>query len=171
MLSKCCCCISLRTGSIILSIIGILGGIGTLIYYYGYWVYIVDAGVYLVAYGALLFGALKRNPTSVLVNLVLTGIGVVVGMILGIFALLVTPSFIPETSDNCARMEDQLDKMSLTCDQYKMIKIGSTVSIFLIASALNVYFWICNFSFYQELNAIYGIRSGTNSALATLNSV
>ena len=170
MLRKCCCCISLRIGSIILSILGIVGGIVTLIFYHGHWMYIADAGIYLIAYGALLFGALTRNRKAILVNLVLTGIVIVGGMLLGIMALLVTLLFVPESLDNCVKIQDQLENMSLTCDQYQMIKIGTIIFISVIASGLNVYFWICNFSFYHELNTSGRIPTSTNLPLITLNS-
>ena len=151
MLSKCCCCIPRRTGSIILGIVGILGGLCTLFNSRGYWFYIMDAVVYLVAYGALLFGALKYNRIAVLINLVFTGIGIVLGVIFGIIAVSVVSTIMPELADNCVTIQDQLGNSGLTCDEFKTITIGTTACIFIVGSALNVYFWMCNYSFYQEL--------------------
>ena len=96
MLSKCCCCVPLRTGSIILAILGIIGGIITLVSAGGQWVYIVNAIFNLIAYGALLLGALRSNDRAVLVNLVFTGLAIAMGIVFGIIVIASITTIVPE---------------------------------------------------------------------------
>ena len=156
MLANCCCCVPLRTGSIILGVVGILGGIVTLVSSGGHWFYIVDSIFYVIAYGALLLGALKYNQKLVLLNLVLSALGVAMGIIFGIVAICFVTAFVPELKNNCSTIQDQLIRTHITCEQFKGATIGTTAAVFFIASGLNMYFWICNMSFYKELKAAGG---------------
>ena len=153
MLSKCCCCVPLRTGSIILAILGIIGGIITLVSAGGQWVYIVNAIFNLIAYGALLLGALRSNDRAVLVNLVFTGLAIAMGIVFGIIVIASITTIVPEFHNNCAAMASQIKQQNITCDQLKAATTGITAAVLFIGSALNTYFWICNYSFYLELKS------------------
>ena len=153
MLAKCCCCVPLRTGSFILGVLGILSGIVTLISSGGHWFYIVDAIFYLIAYGALLLGALKYNPQLVLINLVITALAIAIGIVFGIVAIAFVTAFVPDLKNNCATMHDELNELHINCDQFKAATIGTTAAVFFVASGFNVYFWICNMSYYKELKS------------------
>ena len=151
MLSKCCCCVPLRTGSLIMAILGILGGIGFFALSGGEWAYIIQGIFYLLAYGPLLFGALKYNEKAVLVSLAITALSIAIGIIFCIIAIANIETIVPQFANDCASIIDELHRMNLTCDQYKSATIGIAAGSFIIGSLLNVYFWICNYSFYKEL--------------------
>ena len=146
MLSKCCCCVPLRTGSIILAVLGILGGFANIggLTWYG----ILDGIFYLVGYGALLFGAIKYNQKAVLVNLVFTALLIVVSMVLFIIAIASLETLVPELR---CKMPDESSQPSITCGQATTMLYISTGAGFLIGGLLNIYFWFCNYSFYLEL--------------------
>ena len=158
MLSKCCCCVPLRTGSIVLAVLGILGGIGTFVASQGQWPQIVLGVFYIIGYPALLFGAIKYCRKAVLVSLVCTAFIIVIGIAFGIIFIASVETFVPELANNCATMVDvstngvngQVDLSGL-CDVVRYTTIGIAAAIFFSSALINFYFWICNYSFYKEL--------------------
>ena len=148
MLSKCCCCVPLRTGSLILAVLGILGGFGMM--RTGAWYDILDGVLCLIAYGALLFGAIKYHQGAVLVNLVFSAITIVLGILFVIIALASLETFVPQLRDNCASIPD-LNQTGMTCSQLKSITVGTVAGTYAVGSLLSIYFWFCNYSFYLEL--------------------
>ena len=157
--SKCCCCIPLRTGSLILAIFGLLGGIWNL--YSGIavatgtagaavWFNIIDGIFYLIAYGSLLFGAIKYHQRAMQVNLVFTAIIVVVEVISAILIFASIETYLPEFRNNCAALGG-LNQSVFTCDQLKSTAIGTAAATVIVGTLLNIYFWFCNYSFYLEL--------------------
>ena len=151
MLSKCCCCVPLRTGSLILGILGVLGGILSFATSRGDWSSIIQGIFYLLSYGFLLFGAIKYNDKAVLVCLVLTAVSIVLGVVFCIIAIANIETIAPQLANNCAAMIDELNKLGMTCDQFKSATIGTLAGTYIAASLVNVYFWICNYSFFKEL--------------------
>ena len=151
MLSKCCCCVPLRTGSIILGIIGILSGAGFLLKGYTDWYYIIDGLLQIVAYGVLLFGAIKNNKTAVLVHLVASAINIVLSIVLGIVAIVRIDTLAPELANHCQSILEELRQMGLDCEQFKAVVISTTAATFIGSGLISVYFWICIYSFYKEL--------------------
>ena len=151
MLSKCCCCVPLRTGSLILAILGVLGGILSFATSRGDWSSIIQGIFYLLSYGFLLFGAIKYNEKALLVCLVLTAVSIVLGVVFCIIAIANIETIAPQLANNCAAMIDDLNKLGMTCDQFKSTTIGIVAGIFIGASLVSVYFWICNYSFYKQL--------------------
>ena len=99
MLSKCCCCIPLRTGSLILAILGILGGIGMFAQSRGEWASIIQGVFYLLAYGSLLYGALKYNEKAVLMSLACTALCIVLGIVICIIAIANIETITPSCND------------------------------------------------------------------------
>ena len=148
MLSKCCCCVPLRNGSIVLAVlgilIGILIGIGSFAKSGGFGLHIIVAIFYLLAYGALLFGAIKYNDKAVLFNLVLTAIIIVLEIVGAIIVLSSIETFVPELASCLSHMPE-------SCDQIKAAAVGTAAGICIVSSVLNGYFWVCNYSFYKEL--------------------
>ena len=136
MFSKCCCCVPLRTGSIVLAIIGLLYGIVPFttpewISMIGFWLwktYILGA-LYLFGYAALLFGALKYNDKAVLVNLVCTPIIIVLTTIMGIWLIVEIVRF----------------------EMVGCLECWVQLVLLIVSAFLNGYFWLCNYSFYKEL--------------------
>ena len=144
MVSKCCCCISLRTGSLIMASLGIV--IAALqfsaayqeleapnesiqksqfrIYVFSY--YISYGSWYLLSNGSLLFGALKYNEKAVLAYLVGAAVSNLWEIVFGIICLLNRNPF--------QDIEEAL--------MFGFVLIGL---VFVVCS------WICNLSFYKEL--------------------
>ena len=151
MLSKCCCCVPLRTGSIILGIIGILSGAGFLLKGYTDWYYIIDGLLQIVAYGVLLFGAIKNNKTAVLVHLVASAIIIVLSIALGIVAIVSIDIIVPGFANNCQGMREELKQLGWDCEHLKTGIIAKTAGTFIVAGLISIYFWICNYCFYKEL--------------------
>ena len=154
MLSKCCCCIPLRTGSLIFAIMGIVSGIGTVALYSAHiveqWGAIIQGIFYLLGYGSLLYGALKYNEKAVLLSLVITGLSIALGIIICIIAFANIETFNPLLANDCAGLAVD-GQMYVNCDEVKSVAIGLTAAAAIIGSLINVYFWICNYSFYKEL--------------------
>ena len=152
MLSKCCCCIPLRTGSLILAVLGILGGFAKFASSAGQWNNIIEGVFFILSYGSLLFGALKYNAKAVLVCLVCTGVLMLLEIVFGIIAFVKPEIFRPELANNCATLDKSiLWTFGWTCNEYKwsflILAAGKSFGSLLV----NVYFWICNYSFYKEL--------------------
>ena len=130
--SKCCCCIPLQTGSIILSILWILGFIGIIYQSLSFpggvmqvsWSNIILGIILLIAAGCLLFGSVSQHPTPLLIYLVLGAIMLVTGVVLGVYQFVQASAIAPEY-----------------------------FATLFITTLINVYFWICNYSFYMQLNS------------------
>ena len=74
-LNKCCCCVDLRTGSIVIAVLGLLGSFGN-------WGSGIVVGVITIVAGVasnvcLLHGAIKYNRITTLIYLVMEGIFIV----------------------------------------------------------------------------------------------
>ena len=153
MLTKCCSCIPLRTGSIIIAILGLLSAIATLVYSGGSSFYLLLGTYYLIAEATLLFGAIKYNKRAMLVYLVCSTSFPIIDIVFGIIAKVSIETIVPEElASDCASMEENLVRLHMTCDEFKSLSIFITVGYCFIASLMNIYFWLCNYSFYKELN-------------------
>jgi hypothetical protein len=156
MLSKCCCCIELRTGCIILGVLGILTGFSLITKGPYDSLYIIGAIFYVLRvsteYLPLLFGAIKFNQRALLVSLVagflLTVLGVVYLII--VMAIVDIETLAPKLANGCRGVED-FHQLGMSCEDFKsMVKI-TTASILLAGGALEIYFLLCVYSFYKEL--------------------
>ena len=133
---KCCCCFDLRTGSIIIAILQIVGFLGTLIYGLQMILDTIDAwslgvlclGVLGVAIGiCLLIGSIKSNAPAILVYLILEWIYIILLCILGI--LVSVFSFWGGKGPHIP---------------------GLVLGISIIAlDIIPIYFWVCVYHFYQ----------------------
>ena len=134
---KCCCCIDLRVGCIVLAIWGMLSSSGAFIYaakatddsQAG--VFITDGILGLIAYGTLLYGAVKYNSIATLVFLVLQMIGMILGVTVIILAFVAAGD----------ALSDPIVKQVATIMGVSLI----------FSSALSIYFWLCIYSFYQKV--------------------
>ena len=100
-LNKCCCCVNLRTGAIVIAILGILGSFGQLHDKEHIYIGIISDVIGVLANLFLLHGAIKYNKTTTLVYLIFEAIfiiGYIVGMCLVIAALV----------DNCTFFDSSL---------------------------------------------------------------
>ena len=134
MLSKCCFWVPLRTGSILIAILGLLIAIATLVYSGGSWLYIILGSYYLIAEATLLFGAITCNKRAMLVYLVCSAIFPFIDIVFGIIAIISIDTIIPDEYLNI----------------YKD-PIAMTVVFCVAGSLMNIYFWLCNYSFYKKL--------------------
>ena len=76
-LNKCCCCVNLRTGAIVIAILGILGSFGQLHDKEHIYIGIISVVVGVLANLFLLHGAIKYNKTTTLVYLILEAIFII----------------------------------------------------------------------------------------------
>ena len=140
MLSKCCCCISLRKGIIFISAIGIFGGIGSLIL--GVlevggikWPNIIVAALCFVGYGCMLFGAIKYHRNVILISVLAIAM---------LFALQLVFSIYFWLHLNCKRTNG--------CDELaEYTTLVRLATGFFLSSGIHLYFWLCNYSFYESL--------------------
>ena len=145
MLSVCCCCVPLRTGSILLAVLGILQGLFS--FCQGNWPYIISGIIALAYGGCLLFGAIKYHEKAVLVALIIQGVNLAISALFCIIILASIGSVDPTLANDC----EDLRISKSQCDEVKSATIGTLEGAFIASILLNVYFWICNYSFYKEL--------------------
>ena len=123
--TKCCCCVDLRAGAIVIAIVDIAIGLASLVKpesgsYVGC-LLLIGAGI------SLLIGAIKENQIATIVSLVLQMIGVVAYVIIGILLIVSGSCYGP------------------------LVGLGV---FFLIAASLQIYFWLCIFSFLKGLESV-----------------
>lgn len=131
MLSKCCCCVELRTGAIVIAVLQILGALGNLSNGLS-WETLIYAVIGVACGACLLFGAIKNNAVGTLINLILTAIGIV-------WTIIIAAIFFYGSA------------VAYHSDQATAWAIAGVVS--LICAGLNIYFWICVFSFHKEIKS------------------
>ena len=129
---KCCCCVDLRTGAIVMAILEIIGGFG-LIGKSTEWPDILNVVVAIGAGVCLLFGAIKYHQLATLVYLVLQMIAIVLIVVAIIVAIVAFAA---------------LSGAAVTLIVIPLIIYGIFVSV-------HIYFWVCVFSFYK------GLKTGT----------
>ena len=151
MLSKCCCCISLRTGCIILAILGFLNGIITFAYSKREWFTIVHVIFLLIGNGILFFGSIKKNYKVVLASLVFIGTAIVYGIVLGVITIADMDSAFPELANDCVLMENELKTLGMDCNKFKSTTTYLTVGALVFFNLVEIYFWVCIYSFFLQL--------------------
>ena len=151
MLSKCCCCISLRVGCFILSIMGIVGGIIGLVYSEGNVLFVSEGVLWIIADTFLFFGCIKMHRKTILVALVLEIVAILDGIAILIFSSISIEYVYPELANDCADLSAQLNFSEIDCEQTKSSYLQVMVGTICFNLALNTYFWICVFSFYKSL--------------------
>ena len=149
MLTKCCCCIPLRTGSIVLSVLGLMGGVGMMLRDFSDWSNVVSGILTILAYATLMYGCLKNHPTAVLVYLVLDALAIIFSIFIAILSIAAVTFMFPYIADECAKAMYTTEE----CDNLKAATIGFAASLYVGIAILNSYFWICVFSFYKELKS------------------
>ena len=128
-LKKCCCCVDLRTGAILMAIVEIIGGLGMFGKSQLGWhdvlnnVFAIGAGV------CLLFGAIKYHQLATQVYLVLQMIAIVLTGVGIIYAIVVFAA---------------LSGAAVTLIVIPLI-------IYVIFASVHIYFWVCVFSFYKAM--------------------
>ena len=134
-LNKCCFCVDLRTGAMIIAVLEILGGFSVLGQSYMAR-YIVTCITLVVSGSCLLFGAIKYNWTATLVNLVFSAIGIVLCIIVTVM-LFVAVGTVGMSGQNNA---------------YWTTSIIQCVT-WIACVFVKIYFWVCVYSFYKNLKS------------------
>ena len=161
-LNKCCCCVNLRTGAIVIAILGILGSFGQLHDKDHIYIGIISVVVGVLANLFLLHGAIKYNKTTTLVYLILEAIFIIwyiVGMGFVIAALAakeLKPCWdgdwdfpvVWNTVDSKI-VDGKIEDVG-TCAVVVGYLTATLVAI-IIGIALGIYFWVCVYSFFADL--------------------
>ena len=148
MLCKCYGFVALRTGSIVSAIIGLLCGVAIFVQSGVPWSKIVQGIFYFIAYGALLFGAIKYNEKAVLFNLLCTAILIVLAIV---FYIIMIAKNWRILANNCVPIEVELLQEVITCDDIKSAPVGMSTGILIVSCFLIGYFWVSSYNFYKEL--------------------
>ena len=149
-LSNCCCCVNLRTGAIIIAVLGLLASFGN--FQNGLVVGILTLVGGIVANLCLLHGAIKYNRTTTLVYLVMEAIFIILYIVGLIFIIIgLTNSSVKEcmSGDNWDTVIAYKDS-PVTCSVIVGILIALLVA-FIIGIAISIYFWVCVYSFFDDL--------------------
>ena len=140
-LKKCCCCVDLRTGAIVMAVLEIIGGLG--MFAGGLWQDILSAVVTIGAGVCLLFGAIKYHQLATLVYLVLQMIAIVLSGVAMIMVIIAATAI--TATGNSGVQGNAVGGTSV-------IVLASVLAAFYgIFTSLNIYFWVCVFSFYKGL--------------------
>ena len=135
VLTKCCFCIDLRVGAIIIALLEMVAAIGCIIVSSPFpWYVIMFEVCGLIAGGCLLVGAISYHKIATTINLVLTTMSMVFYVIAGIVLFVVTTG----SHDPIGRSFNYVG------------------ALFIILALINIYFWLCVFSFLR------GLKSGTS---------
>jgi len=149
--NNCCfCCIPLKVGTIILGILGVLGGggqairaiinIGQISGAFGYSQVIINI-LYFVVCAVVIFGAIKENQNFLIPYLVVAGIYVVV---IFIFAIL---TFVGGAAVAGTAASEGHDEAATG-----VAVVGVTFGvIFVIIGLICTHFWLVVYAFFEEL--------------------
>ena len=76
---------------------------------------------------------------------------VVMGIVFGMINVASIASTVPKLSKNCKHIAKELAERNITCDALKSETMGIASVIVLFSVFLNIYSWICIYSFLKEL--------------------
>jgi len=140
---KCCCCVDLRTGAIVIAVLGIVGSLGNLALVIN-WITIIEVILGLLVSFCLLFGAIKENKIAVLIYLILQMIEIILMFAVGIFYLVRGSEWKVASQDAVT----QHDKNLYGAVGTEFIIGGVCVILW---ACLQIYFFICIHSFYKKI--------------------
>ena len=132
-----CCCLDLRDGAIAIAVLEMLIGLGSFgSFANGFnWIAIFIFIPNVASGISLLYGAIKHNSTAVLVNLILSLLGVVFLIVMSLLTLI---------SGASMTLVEQRGA------QIIMLVLGS---IYLLITLIQIYFWICVYSYFRKLKS------------------
>ena len=189
---KCCFCVDLRTGAVVIAVLGIVGSLANLAFS-RHWMIITEVIYGLLLSFCLLFGVIKENKFAVLIYLILNVLQIILIFAVGIF-LLVPGSALKVISRDDGSTADTwnegISEMGIIKTQSELTKeIGQRIVtkdendldffgavgiaaiiggvIFILRAFLQIYFFICIHSFYKKI--IKG--KTTSSATVTVERV
>ena len=143
-LNKCCCCVDLRTGAMIIAVLYIIGGFGLLGKPPITWDTILTCITCVISGACLLFGAIKYNWTATLVNLVFSAVGIASWIIVTVMLLLVAFGLVSG---------QQMPNHQKNAFWTGSISAFITGVLLIAVVFVKMYFWICVYSFYRNLKS------------------
>jgi len=159
--NNCCfCCIPLRTGCIILAILGCIAGgyqgvnaiqnLGDITSATGYVQVIINI-CYLVSAILLFVGAIKENGPLIIPYLVVVAIYIIVGIILAI-VVFVGGGVVADKAITHAKSQPGWNN-DANDDVTEGLAIAASVmaGILVTVALLNVHFWLVVYAYYEEL--------------------
>ena len=148
----CCYCLDLRVGVIAIAVLEIVVAIGC-IAYLPIWYVALSAVCGVMVSGCLLFGAIKYHQTTIKICLILSMIAIVFYGIVGTF--LVVASGTSGAGIGCTVAD--CDEETMTQQTVSTDAVGTAFktkgAILIIGALINVFFWLCVFSFLKELQS------------------
>ena len=113
------------------------------------WPNILMAHICLLAYIFLLFGAWKSNCTAMFIFMCIDGLLVLLALLRIILETVTMDSIVPIFFNDCAELYRTYKNFD--CQKIRMQTIGINAGILGLCTILNVYSWICGYSFYKEI--------------------
>ena len=138
VLRKCCFCFEHRSGAIVIAILQIIGALAGFVddSVLPKWHLVINCCTGLICGIYLIYGAIKYNTVAILVSLIFTVI-VLCFLILGSILSFMATDFYSQKNLR---------------HQYLYFGIALGVALMILA-LLEIYFWLCIFSFYGELKS------------------
>ena len=156
---RCCCCIDLRIGCIVIAILQIVGSLGISgipIFHSPPYVtcFIIDCLAGVTAGICLLIGVIKFEASAILVYLILAVInfiirfvifGFTVFILLGLNLLWCLYAALPPKNWNAPPLESHKRCQIIEGHVLEISIIGIPITVM----ALSIYFWVCVYRFYK----------------------
>ena len=137
-LEKCCFCVDLRNGAIVIGTLHMVAALGQLVTTAIAWINIVDVILGLIAGAVLLYGAIKYNTVAIIIHLVLALIEIVFLLATAIMIFVGVAAWL------------NLNGGELHWLLTLSLVIGGLISLWAI---IEIYFLVCVCSFYQQLKS------------------
>lgn len=131
ILEKCCFCVDLRNGAIVIATLHMVVGMGHFVTMFINYLGIADIILGLIAGAVLLYGAIKYNTLAIIIHLVLALLEIVF-----LLATAITSFVFYDVG------EDLLQTLALVS--------GSLIFLWAI---IEIYFLVCVCSFYKQLKS------------------
>ena len=138
VLEKCCFCVDLRNGAIVIGTLHMVAALGQLFTTAIAWITIVDVLLGLIAGAVLLYGAIKYNTVAIIIHLVLALIEIVFLLATAIMIFVGVAAWL------------NLNGGELHWFPTLSLVIGGVISLWAI---IEIYFLVCVCSFYQQLKS------------------
>ena len=148
---KCCCCVDLKTGAIVIAVLGIVGSFVNLAFSTN-WTMIGEIILMLVVSFCLLFGAIKENEIAVLIYLILNMLQIISEFAVGIL-LVVGSAIVSQDDGSTVANSTSLHQDDGSTVESKAIGIAGTIGglYIILWACLDIYFFICLHSFYKKI--------------------
>ena len=151
---KCCCCLDLRTGAIVIAVLGIVGSLVTPAFDTR-WMVISEIILGLLVSFCLLFGAIKENEIAVLIYLILNMLQIISEFAVGIFLLVAGTALKVASQDDGVTVANTTSVHQDDGSTVESGAIGIAATIgglyIILWACVDIYFFICVHSFYRKI--------------------